>query len=95
MDSNKKPKNSCSCFPFNIFNSRRPPTVKPQSVSSGVGTGAVWTQSQGTGCGIGEKERVGSRVSNHQGSYIDGKAENYIDRFYENNQDSDVEVEKV
>lgn len=96
MDSNKKPKNSCSWFPFNIFESRRRPRGPRQDkiLHGDVGSGKVWTRSTDTG-GVREAAKAGSRVSDHHGSYVDRRAEKYIDKFYENYQYSDVEVEKV
>lgn len=93
MDADKKPKSSCSCFPFSLFNSRRPPR-QDRIVNTDVGSGRVWTQSTGAPV-VKNEDKVGSPVSHDdQRNHVNWSAENYIASFYKN-QDSYVEVERV
>ncbi|KAJ0079767.1 hypothetical protein Patl1_23871 [Pistacia atlantica] len=79
MDSNKKHKISCSCFPFTLFKTskfRRPPGPAP----------GVWVRN-----GSDEEKAAVSRVPD--GFDIDEKSENFITSFLESCQDSESEIE--
>ncbi|KAJ0079766.1 hypothetical protein Patl1_23870 [Pistacia atlantica] len=84
MESNKKHKNSCSCFPFSLFKtstSKRPPGPAP----------GVWMPS-----GSDEEKAAVSRVRDDD-SDINKISEKFIKRFLESCQvtdtDSEIEVE--